>query len=270
IAENATNDLIEYYLKPCIANTIIEDRDAFPSVSQEFNAHAPAIIEELFKSYVQSNVVHVHPTTTSSTETDSSADLQYQMYLKLKRSLQDRANDIALWEALNGCFEKSLEKIRHGKLESFDSFQKVFSSFGPVLKIAMFDKNGDVKALIQYPGERKGQVLYTTGSALLCRIHSFFILVIQGLFSYSYFESLSQMLFDDIGDVTITNDGATILKMLDVEHPAAKVLVELVELQDREVGDGTTSVVIIAAELLKRANDLVRNKIHPTSVIEGS
>ena len=59
------------------------------------------------------------------------------------------------------------------------------------------------------------------------------------------------MLVDDIGDVTITNDGATILKMLEVEHPAAKVLVELAELQDREVGDGTTSVVIVAAELLK-------------------
>ncbi|KAI3719877.1 hypothetical protein L6452_20782 [Arctium lappa] len=80
---------------------------------------------------------------------------------------------------------------------------------------------------------------------------------------------LDKMLVDDIGDVTITNDGATILKMLDVEHPAAKVLVELAELQDREVGDGTTSVVIIAAELLKRANDLVKNKIHPTSVISG-
>ncbi|CAL5398085.1 unnamed protein product [Camellia sinensis] len=80
---------------------------------------------------------------------------------------------------------------------------------------------------------------------------------------------LDKMLVDDIGDVTITNDGATILKMLDVEHPAAKVLVELAELQDREVGDGTTSVVIIAAELLKRANDLVRNKIHPTSIISG-
>ncbi|KAG8363412.1 hypothetical protein BUALT_Bualt19G0019700 [Buddleja alternifolia] len=77
------------------------------------------------------------------------------------------------------------------------------------------------------------------------------------------------MLVDDIGDVTITNDGATILKMLEVEHPAAKVLVELAELQDREVGDGTTSVVIIAAEFLKRANDLVRNKIHPTSIISG-
>ncbi|KAL0347650.1 UNVERIFIED_CONTAM: T-complex protein 1 subunit alpha [Sesamum calycinum] len=62
---------------------------------------------------------------------------------------------------------------------------------------------------------------------------------------------LDKMLVDDIGDVTITNDGATILKMLEVEHPAAKVLVELAELQDREVGDGTTSVVIIAAELLK-------------------
>ncbi|CAK9257004.1 unnamed protein product [Sphagnum jensenii] len=80
---------------------------------------------------------------------------------------------------------------------------------------------------------------------------------------------LDKMLVDDIGDVTITNDGATILKMLEVEHPAAKVLVELAELQDREVGDGTTSVVIIAAELLKRANELVRNKIHPTSIISG-
>ncbi|XP_020082714.1 T-complex protein 1 subunit alpha isoform X3 [Ananas comosus] len=77
------------------------------------------------------------------------------------------------------------------------------------------------------------------------------------------------MLVDDIGDVTITNDGATILKMLEVEHPAAKVLVELAELQDREVGDGTTSVVIVAAELLQRGNELVRNKIHPTSIISG-
>ncbi|XP_031502084.1 T-complex protein 1 subunit alpha [Nymphaea colorata] len=80
---------------------------------------------------------------------------------------------------------------------------------------------------------------------------------------------LDKMLVDDIGDVTITNDGATILKMLEVEHPAAKVLVELAELQDREVGDGTTSVVIVAAELLKRANDLVKSKIHPTSIISG-
>lgn len=82
-------------------------------------------------------------------------------------------------------------------------------------------------------------------------------------------QGLDKMLVDDMGDVTITNDGATILKQLEVEHPAAKVLVELSNLQDQEVGDGTTSVVIIAAELLKRANDLVKCHIHPTSVIAG-
>uniref|UniRef100_H2MDA2 T-complex protein 1 subunit alpha n=1 Tax=Oryzias latipes TaxID=8090 RepID=H2MDA2_ORYLA len=80
---------------------------------------------------------------------------------------------------------------------------------------------------------------------------------------------LDKMLVDDIGDVTITNDGATILKMLEVEHPAAKVLCELADLQDKEVGDGTTSVVILAAELLKSADELVKQKIHPTSVING-
>ncbi|KAJ3194221.1 T-complex protein 1 subunit alpha [Irineochytrium annulatum] len=80
---------------------------------------------------------------------------------------------------------------------------------------------------------------------------------------------LDKMLVDDIGDVTISNDGATILRLLEVEHPAAKVLVELAQQQDKEVGDGTTSVVIIAAELLRRANDLVKNKIHPTTIISG-
>lgn len=77
------------------------------------------------------------------------------------------------------------------------------------------------------------------------------------------------MLVDDIGDVTITNDGATILKQLEVQHPAAKVLVQLSQLQDQEVGDGTTSVVIMAAELLRRAGALVANKIHPTTCIAG-
>jgi len=80
---------------------------------------------------------------------------------------------------------------------------------------------------------------------------------------------LDKMLVDDIGDVTITNDGATILKLLEVEHPAAKILCELADLQDQEVGDGTTSVVIIAAELLKNASNLLRYKLHPTSIISG-
>ena len=82
-------------------------------------------------------------------------------------------------------------------------------------------------------------------------------------------QGLDKMMVDDIGDVVITNDGATILNNLNVEHPAAKVLVELAQIQDREVGDGTTSVVILAAELLKRGNQLIQNKIHPTTVISG-
>jgi len=80
---------------------------------------------------------------------------------------------------------------------------------------------------------------------------------------------LDKMLVDDIGDVLITNDGATILKQLEVEHPAARVLVDLAQLQDSEVGDGTTSVVIVAAELLRKGNDLVKNGIHPTTIISG-
>lgn len=80
---------------------------------------------------------------------------------------------------------------------------------------------------------------------------------------------LDKMMVDDIGDVTVTNDGATILSLLDVEHPAGKMLVDLAQQQDREVGDGTTSVVLIAAELLRRANDLMKNRIHPTTIITG-
>ncbi|VDM16909.1 unnamed protein product [Hydatigera taeniaeformis] len=80
---------------------------------------------------------------------------------------------------------------------------------------------------------------------------------------------LDKMLVDDVGDVTITNDGATILKLLDVEQPAAKVLVQLAQLQDDEVGDGTTSVVILAAELLRNADELIAQKIHPTTIMSG-
>lgn len=81
---------------------------------------------------------------------------------------------------------------------------------------------------------------------------------------------LDKMLVDDIGDVTITNDGATILAQLEVEHPAARLLVDLAQLQDKEVGDGTTSVVIMAAELLKRGQQLVAQQgLHPTTVLAG-
>ncbi|GFE55845.1 t-complex alpha subunit [Babesia ovis] len=82
-------------------------------------------------------------------------------------------------------------------------------------------------------------------------------------------KGLDKMLVDDLGDVTISNDGATILKQLEIQHPAAKLLVDLSELQDQEVGDGTTSVVLLAVELLRRANDLANSGIHATSIIAG-
>lgn len=80
---------------------------------------------------------------------------------------------------------------------------------------------------------------------------------------------LDKMLVDQVGEVLITNDGATILKRLDIEHPAGKVLVELADVQDKEVGDGTTTVVIVASELLKRGNELIKKGLHPTTVISG-
>ncbi|GKA90603.1 hypothetical protein Tco_0812473 [Tanacetum coccineum] len=76
-------------------------------VSQEFNAQELKIIEDLFKNYLQSNGIQVHPTTTTSTKTTSSANLQQQLYFKMKGSLQDRANDPTLWEVLKHKFEKS-------------------------------------------------------------------------------------------------------------------------------------------------------------------
>ena len=70
-------------------------------------------------------------------------------------------------------------------------------------------------------------------------------------------KGLDKMLVDEIGDVTITNDGATILRQIEVEHPAARVLVELSQLQDKEVGDGTTGIVVFAGALLEQAEKLL-------------
>ena len=80
---------------------------------------------------------------------------------------------------------------------------------------------------------------------------------------------MDKMLVDQFGDVVITNDGATILKEIDVQHPAAKMMVEVAKTQDSEVGDGTTTSVILAGELLKRAEKLIQQKIHPTVITEG-
>jgi len=80
---------------------------------------------------------------------------------------------------------------------------------------------------------------------------------------------MDKMLVDSLGDVTITNDGATILKEMEVEHPAAKIMVEVAKTTDSEVGDGTTSAVVLAGELLKKAEDLLDLEIHPTIIAEG-
>ncbi len=80
---------------------------------------------------------------------------------------------------------------------------------------------------------------------------------------------MDKMLVDTLGDVVITNDGATILSEMDVEHPAAKMMVEVAKAQDEEVGDGTTTAVVLAGELLKKAEELIEQKIHPTVIIQG-
>ncbi len=82
-------------------------------------------------------------------------------------------------------------------------------------------------------------------------------------------KGMDKMLVDGFGDVVITNDGATILKEIDVQHPGAKFVVELAKTQDQEVGDGTTSVVVLAGELLKKSEDLLDQNIHPTVIVEG-
>ncbi|NYT16355.1 MAG: thermosome subunit, partial [Methanomassiliicoccales archaeon] len=80
---------------------------------------------------------------------------------------------------------------------------------------------------------------------------------------------MDKMLVDSMGDVVITNDGVTILKEIDVEHPAAKMLVEVAKTQDEECGDGTTTAVVIAGELLKKAVDLIDANVHPTIITGG-
>jgi archaeal chaperonin len=80
---------------------------------------------------------------------------------------------------------------------------------------------------------------------------------------------MDKMLVDSLGDVTITNDGATILKEVDVQHPAAKMMVEISKATDNEVGDGTTSVVVLAGALIEKAEELISKDVHPTIIVDG-
>src|SRR5919206_2783464 len=80
---------------------------------------------------------------------------------------------------------------------------------------------------------------------------------------------MDKMLVDTLGDVTITNDGATILKEIDVQHPAAKMMVEVSKATDNEVGDGTSSVVILAGALIEKAEELINKEVHPSVIVDG-
>ncbi len=82
-------------------------------------------------------------------------------------------------------------------------------------------------------------------------------------------KGMDKMLVDSLGDVTITSDGRTVLDEMDIQHPAAKMMVEVAKTQDEEVGDGTTTAVIVAGELLGQAEELIDKKVHPTVVIDG-
>jgi len=82
-------------------------------------------------------------------------------------------------------------------------------------------------------------------------------------------KGMDKMLVDSIGDIVITNDGVTILDEMEIEHPAAKMMVEVAKTQNEEVGDGTTTAVVIAGELLKKAGELLEQEIHPTVIIKG-
>lgn len=82
-------------------------------------------------------------------------------------------------------------------------------------------------------------------------------------------KGMDKMLVSELGDIVITNDGATILEEMNVDHPAAKLMVEIAKTQDKEVGDGTTTSVVIAGNLLKQAGDLLDQSVHPTTVIKG-
>jgi chaperonin GroEL (HSP60 family) len=82
-------------------------------------------------------------------------------------------------------------------------------------------------------------------------------------------KGMDKMLVDGIGDIVVTNDGVTILEQMEIEHPAAKMMVEIAKTQESEVGDGTTTVVMLAGKLLENAEKLLDMKIHPTIITKG-
>jgi T-complex protein 1 subunit alpha len=129
--------------------------------------------------------------------------------------------------------------------------------------MSMMQMNANTQAPLTLAGDRiRGQPVRTQ-NVLACNTVANYVKSSLGPVG------LDKMLVDDVGEVTITNDGATILKLLDIQDPAAKVLVETAQMQDAEVGDGTTSVVLLAAELMRKGNELALQKIHANTILAG-
>src|SRR3989339_1023647 len=82
-------------------------------------------------------------------------------------------------------------------------------------------------------------------------------------------KGMDKMIVDELGDITISNDGATILSEMSIDHPVGKMMVEVAKTQDSEVGDGTTTAVVIAGGLLEKAEKLLNDEIHPSIIIKG-
>jgi len=82
-------------------------------------------------------------------------------------------------------------------------------------------------------------------------------------------KGMDKMIVDSLGDVTVTNDGVTILEEMNIEHPAAKMIVEVAKTQEDEIGDGTTTAVVLAGELLKNAEELLDQEVHPAVIARG-
>src|SRR3989344_4985858 len=82
-------------------------------------------------------------------------------------------------------------------------------------------------------------------------------------------KGMDKMIVDELGDITISNDGATILEEMSIEHPVGKMMVEIAKNQDNEVGDGTTTAVVLAGGLLEKAERLLNDEIHPSVIIKG-
>ncbi|GKE28053.1 hypothetical protein Tco_1443437 [Tanacetum coccineum] len=122
LSTTATNDLINDNLPRIVANVIKKERESLQAVvpaliSQEFVAHAPKIIEELFRIYMQNTVLNVHPTTSTSIPT--TYDLQHQLYLKMKSNLQAQVVDLELWDILKAKFEKSSALVGSCRNDAF-------------------------------------------------------------------------------------------------------------------------------------------------------